>query len=138
MIESVATKNKPILTIGGQRFDFESFEFSQKSKLAPFPGAEKSDLLTVKVIARWMDDGKPSTILDVVVIGEESIVAILVMFPGKGAVQEIAVENAKGAFGETLGFRDPFALLDSFAMDDKRVRFLFESAGVVSMPILNG
>lgn len=138
MIESVDTKNKPILTIGGRQFDFESFEFSQQSSVNPFPGANDDSVFDVGAIGKWMDSNKPQSTFKVVISGEEPIKSIKDMFCDDCGDQEIAARNLKNSmYGltELIDVVGMVELSDALALDEKRVQFCFESTGLVSMSI---
>lgn len=129
MIEKVDTKNKPILTIGGRQFDFESFEFSQQSSVNPFPGANDDSVFDVGAVGKWMDSNKPQTIFTVVVNDAEAIKAIMVMFPSKDAEQKFEVDNLQ--LSMFLFHPCMVVLADYLALDEKRVRFQFKATELV-------
>lgn len=138
MIEKVDTQNTPILTIGGRQFNFESFEFSQQIEPNPFPDASGESVLDVGAVKRWMDDSKPKTTFIVVISGEEPIKAIMSMFRDNWGDQEIAAKNLKNSMyglAELIDVTGMVELSDALMLDEKRVRFCFESTAQVSMSI---
>ena len=131
MIESVDTKNEPIFTIGGQQFDFELFDFSQRTDLLPLPGALDESPVDLSVIGKWMDDSKPQTTFIIVVRGKEQIKAIKGMFCDDCGDQEIAAKNLKNYSGygltELMDVTGMVELSDALTLDENRVQFWFEA-----------